>query len=86
MQGPAYSPEIVTKLLGSSRPLLTNWLTNRCSRWRLTTLAPGLCAGIAGRERSVLEDFSEQDRSLHSYATKFFSKANPFYTFLRNHA
>lgn len=32
------------------------------------------------REEHV-EDFSEQDRSLHSYATKFFSKANPFYTF-----
>lgn len=28
-----------------------------------------------------LQDFSEQERSLHSYATKFFSKANPFYTF-----
>ena len=27
------------------------------------------------------EDFSEQDRSLHSYATKFFSKANPFHVF-----
>ena len=32
------------------------------------------------REEHV-EDFSEQDRSLHSYATKFFAKANPFYTF-----
>ncbi len=28
-----------------------------------------------------LADFSEQDRSLHSYATKFFSKANPFHIF-----
>jgi hypothetical protein len=27
------------------------------------------------------QSFSEQERSLHSYSTKFFSKANPFYTF-----
>lgn len=43
------------------------------------------CPWLLGRYRKAreghTEDCSEQDRSLHSYATKFFSKANPFYTF-----
>jgi hypothetical protein len=43
------------------------------------------CPWLLRRHRKAsqehAEDFSEQDISLHSYATKFFSKANPFYTF-----
>lgn len=43
------------------------------------------CPWLLRRQRRAsqehLDDFSEQDRSLHSYATKFFTKANPFYTF-----
>jgi len=63
------------------RALIARLLADELFRGACHYSSPALMAVVERRQPVPRDEFADHERGLYAYATKFISKANPFYTF-----